>query len=889
MELVNAKIPYEVEKQMIGKTISHYKIVEEIGRGGMGVVYKAEDLRLKRIVAIKFLPHRISGDENERQRFMNEAQTAAALNHPNIATIHDIEEADDEIFIVMEHIDGRELQDIIKYPANQIASQPGAEVDGSHLSMDDINKYALLILAGLQAAHEKGIVHRDIKSSNIMVTDDGQIKIMDFGLAKLVDDTPFVQDDSTVGTAAFMSPEQAQGGAVDQRSDIWAFGVVLYEMISGKLPFQGAYEQAVIYSILNEEPESVANAGRDVPEYYQEIIAKCLQKNVENRYDSASAILRDITRFTATSQSSFEIKKWRELSPHILSKLVFSIVVVLLLVVGLTNFSTVQNWFGFSILPAEKHIIVLPFANISGDDASQAFCDGLIEVLTSQITQFEQFQRSLLVIPASEVRQLGINSASEARKKFNANLAISGSVVRTDESLQLTMNLVDAEKLRQLNSVVLTDEFQGRSNFQDRVVTHLASMLQLNLQPHNKRVLVAGHTTVPGAYDYYIQGRGYLRDFDRLENINMAITLFSRAIEEDSLYALAYSGLGDAYWRKYEETKEVKWIELAQKKCEKAVALNDLLAPVHVTLAILAKGKGQYNLAVTELIRALEIDPVNADAFRELAGTYAKLNKSDKVEETYLKAIELKPGHWENYYELALFYYRKGDYEKAEHQYQFVVKLSPQNYKAVRNLGVIYLLKEQYEKAQIMCERSIAIHPNYGAYANLGLIHFTLNRYEESARMYEKALELNDKYYLNWGNLAISYQMIPAEKDKAKATFLHAIDLAEKQLAINPNNIKCLRSLASYYSALKLFDKTIIYLEKALALAPEDVELMFQAAGRFLEVRDRNKALFYIEKALKNGYSPQKIKQSDSMKSLNKDQDFIALLEKYSRSKNSPH
>lgn len=830
----------------------------------MGIVYKAHDARLDRDVAIKFLPRQIADDADERERFVSEARSAAALNHPNIATIYAIEEFDNELFIVMEYIDGEELKDL-----------------GKVSNLRKVEDYARQIASGLQAAHEKGIVHRDIKSGNIMITKTGQVKIMDFGLAKLIDETNSPFDDSTVGTASYMSPEQAQGEDVDQRTDLWSYGVLMYEMLSGEMPFRGEYEQALIYSIINEDPEPIDSTETEIPPNLQLIIDKCLKKSQEERYSSATEILQDL-------QAKPEKEAVQEQKPApaktLLPRIVFGFAITLLILLVWSNFSTIKKWVGMPALPDEKHIAVLPFTNVTGDENSQAFCDGLIEVLTSKMTQFEQFQQSLLVIPASEIRQLDVRSASAARKQFNANLAISGSVVRTEKKLQLTMNLIDAQKLTQLNSVVLTDDFEGTSDFQDRVVTHLAGMLQLNLLPETQRLLVAGHTSNPGAYDYYIRGYGYLRDHDRLENIEKAIDLFHRAIDEDSLYALAWSGLGEAYWYKYDETKDAQWIDVAKEKCQRALSLNDLLAPVHVTLGILAKGTGKYEQAVQDFKHALEIDPVNSDALRELAGAYVRLNQPEKVEELYLEAIELKPGHWENYYELALFYYRKGDYAQAEKQYKIVTELSPQNYKAVRNLGVIYLLKEQYEKAQIMCERSIAIKPNYGAYANLGLIYFTQQKYKESARMYEKALELNDNFYLNWGNLAISYDLIPEEKEKAKPTFLHAIDLAEKQLAVNPNNIKCLRSLASYYSALGQFDKSIHYLVKALGLAPDDVELMFQAAGRYLEVGNREQALYFVERALQNGYSPHKIKQSDSMKSLGSDRDFIALLEKYSRS-----
>jgi serine/threonine protein kinase len=267
---------------MIGQTISHYKILAKLGEGGMGVVYKAEDTMLKRIVAIKFLPRQIAASDDERERFKIEAQAAAALNHPNIATIYAIEEVDGDMFIVMEFIDGKELREIIK-----------SEIPNPQSAIE----YAAQIASGLQAAHAKGVTHRDIKSSNIMVTESGQVKIMDFGLAKIAGGAQLTKDHSTLGTAAYMSPEQARGEPVDHRTDIWSFGVVLYEMLTGQLPFQSDHEQVLIYAITNETTEPISALRVDVPKELECIVTKALQKSLSARYQRAEEILSDLKKF----------------------------------------------------------------------------------------------------------------------------------------------------------------------------------------------------------------------------------------------------------------------------------------------------------------------------------------------------------------------------------------------------------------------------------------------------------------------------------------------------------------------------------------------------------------------------------------------------------------
>jgi len=296
---------------MVGQTISHYKILEKLGEGGMGVVYKAEDTNLKREVAIKFLPRHIAANEADRERFKIEAQAAAALNHPNIATIYAIEEIDDEMFIVMEYIDGQELKQ---------------RIDAGPLKVDEVLNIAMQIVDGLQAAHNKGVFHRDIKSANIMLTENDRVKIMDFGLAKIKGQMKLTKTGTTVGTVAYMSPEQTRGQEVDHRTDIWSFGVVLYEMLTGQLPFKGEYEQAIVYSILNEEPEPVTGFGTSVTMRLERIVNKALVKNPAERYQTADEILVDLRSEEKESLPRQEIK-----SSKVLSKPLLGILAVVLL------------------------------------------------------------------------------------------------------------------------------------------------------------------------------------------------------------------------------------------------------------------------------------------------------------------------------------------------------------------------------------------------------------------------------------------------------------------------------------------------------------------------------------------------------------------------------
>ncbi|MCZ6673012.1 MAG: protein kinase [Verrucomicrobia bacterium] len=371
--------------QMIGQTISHYRILEKLGEGGMGVVYKAQDTKLDRTVAIKFLPRQISASAQQRQRFTTEAKAAAALNHSNIATIYAIEQANDETFIVMEYVEGHELKE---------------EIAQGSLPIEKAINIATQIAEGLHAAHKKGIVHRDIKSANIMLTESGGVKIMDFGLAKVRGGAQVTKVGTTVGTAAFMSPEQARGDEIDHRTDIWSFGVVLYEMLAGRLPFKSDYEQAVIYSILNEEPESVTELRHDVPEPLVETLEKALQKTRDARYQGAKDLLADLKKGGAKPTSESTKKEQKKI----------------------------------------PSIAVLPFANMSADPEQEYFCDGMAEEIINALTCLENLhvaaRTSSFYFKGEKV------DIREVGEKLNVAHVLEGSVRKAGNRLRITAQLI---------------------------------------------------------------------------------------------------------------------------------------------------------------------------------------------------------------------------------------------------------------------------------------------------------------------------------------------------------------------------------------------------------------------------------------------------------------
>lgn len=837
-----------------------YRILEERGWGGMGVVYKAEETKLKRPVALKVLRQELSLDVEAKERLLIEAQAAAALSHPNICTIHEIDEAEGKSYISMEYVEGRSLRE-------KIRSGP--------LDYEETVNIAIEVAEGLEEAHKKGIIHRDIKSANIMVTEKGQAKIMDFGLAKLRGGSGLTREGTTVGTIAYMSPEQARGAAADGRTDIWSLGIVLYEMLTCHLPFWGDSEHVILYSILNQDLPTLTKWRADVPPALVRIIERCLEKDPSSRYQTAAVLKSDLVSLT---EGKVLLKRRLPLKAFALAG---GIVLVLLI---LWLFSPwILKKIGFKSIPEEKHLAVLPLIVVGGDSSDEAFCTGLAENLTSMLTQLERFQERLWVVPTSEVRRIGITSASEAKKSLGVTLAINGSIQRIGDKIRLILNLIDTTTLRQLRSMTRTERKEDISGLQDAVVNEVIGMLDIELQPQARSTLTAGGTTVPGAYEFYLQGCGYKERYEIDENIgtlDTAMNLFQKAIDLDPAYALAHAGLAEAYWGKYTRTKDTTWIEKAESSCDRAIQINDQLAPVHVTLGIISKGTGRYEEAIQEFKRALAQDPGNFEANLQLAAAYEQVNKLGQAEETYKKAIELRPNYWGGYSFLGVFYYLNARYAEAEKLFKQVTELVPDNYNGYNNLATIYFMTGRNDMAAAMWEKSIAVKPNGPACSNLGTLYFYQGKYAEATAMFEKAVKLEAMDYMGWGNLADSYRYTPGYSERSKEAYQRAIQLAGKESEINPRDPHLHSSLAGYYANSGDLTNALAELAQARKQAPNDVTVLRKCVLVFEIGGQRDQALRALQELIQRGGSLEDLATDPALSGLSKDPRYKKIIER---------
>ena len=579
---------------MIGSQINQYKILDQLGEGGMGIVYLAEDTRLHRKAALKFISGPTQATVEERKRFNREAQAAARLNHPNICTVYELGENEDQAFIALEYVEGETLKERMRR---------------GNISNEEIRNLLEQIAEGLHAAHEQGVIHRDVKPANIMITGRGHVKIMDFGIAKVSEvETELTRANSTIGTIAYMSPEQARGDKVDHRTDIWALGVILYELTTGKRPFSGAFREAVMYAMMHEQVPAASTINPGIPKDVEHIINKCLQRERDERYGSLKELLVYLKGevLVAKGSSATELPEYsigREqpttIRPYVTDTetgsiwttfstwtqiiykrrpLLSGVMLVMLFVTMTLAFPDLRDSFsGLSTngsLPASMHMAVLPFDVLGNESNDETFSTGLAHIVATNLLRMNHEKEDLWIIPVREVLSQSVNSASEAREKFGVNLAVSGTIVEFENRTEITLDVTDAQTLRVIGSEVVELNDMSPYNIQVQVIKKLGIMLGLQAPVDSQGNQLEGVTQDPEAYKLYIQGQGFIQRFENLDNIQAAIDLFDKAIQVDSSFAAAYAESSLAYMKKYYFTNDPQAMELASERSNKALSLK---------------------------------------------------------------------------------------------------------------------------------------------------------------------------------------------------------------------------------------------------------------------------------------------------------------------------
>ncbi len=828
-----------------GKTVGRFLIRERLGGGGMGEVYLAEDTGLKRQVALKRISPALRADAESRQRLWKEAEWASRLNDPHIAAVYDVFEEGGEVFVVMEYVEGETLRHRI----------------GSPLPMAEFLSIATQCAAALTAAHKAGLLHRDIKPENIMLTREGQVKALDFGVARELPGSDRATTRHTfesarfAGTLPYMAPEILEEKEGDGRADIFSMGVVFYEALSGKNPFRRAGFLQTCNAILHEEPPPLSRQNSDVPEGLEQIVGKMLAKNREDRYATAADLDVDLRLLSRSPQ----LPQGRQARiPKKLVALVIGVVAVAAIVLLARNSSVQERakaWLGVTLVPHQKLLAILPFRALEGGAEAASFTDGLTATLTTKLTQLTDNQ-SLGVISASEIQAKHATTADQAYAEFGVNLVLEGSLSTSGELMRINYELVDPRTHRQLRAESITLPASEPFAVQDQVVNGAVRMLELEVPPAERQVLDSHGTQIPAAETLYLQGRGYLQNYDRPENNDSAIQVFQQALKLDPNYALAYAGLGDAYWKKYTDNKDPQWVQSSRESCEKAVNLDPNLAAAHECLGTLYSGTGRYENAVAEFENALKAEPTNDDAYRGLARTYERLGKLPEAEKTYQRAIELRPQYWAGYSWLGAFYQNHTRYADAAKMFSKVISLAPDSFRGYYNLAAANVAQGQYAEAVANLEHSISIRPSSRAYANLGMAYFCLRRFEEAAQSFEQAVKLNDKFYEGWWDLGDAYSFVPAKSGLAKGAYEKCVTLANEAVSVDARDPLAL-SIRGICQAM-LGDRAAAFadLQRADTILPGDAEVSFDTAVVYNHFGDTDQALRWLGKAVNAGYSP---------------------------------
>jgi eukaryotic-like serine/threonine-protein kinase len=641
---------------MIGQTISHYRIVEKLGEGGMGIVYKAHDTKLNRTVALKFLPSHLGSDETEKHRFLHEAQAASALDHNNICSIYSIEETNEgNVFIVMAYYEGMSLKE---------------RIEKGPLPLKDVVNYSIRIATGLQKAHEKGIVHRDLKPANIFITNDDQVKLIDFGLARVAERTLLTKSGTTLGTVPYMSPEQAQGAKVDHRTDIWSLGVVLYEMITGQRPFKSDYETALVYSIINEEPEPVTGLRSGIPMELERILNKCLEKEPNDRYQHTDEMIVDLRKVTNEISSGVHAKTRAIKDKETvidnndrsyrkkIKPLVYAIPLVLIILLGIYVFIPREP----AIAELDRSIAVLPFENLSPDPADEFIADGITEDIIGSLSKIADLR---VISRRSSMRYKGTDkSLRTIGEELNIATILEGSVRRFGDALRISAQLIDIHTDNTLWAEHYDRRIEDIFVLQSEVAQNVAVALKAQLTPDEIERIEVPPTENMAAYEIFQKTRQ--RSFDiNPQDINEAIEIYRRAIELDPEFALAYAELAFMYvwlW----VFGEVGAIDSAREYVKRALDIDSKLSFAHDVLSRIRGVEGNLSEARRLKHTAIKYDPNFHWPMMDLGGLDYGVGRFDESLYWSLRALERAPDEAITYYHVGLPLLIIGDDERTE-------------------------------------------------------------------------------------------------------------------------------------------------------------------------------------------------------------------------------
>jgi eukaryotic-like serine/threonine-protein kinase len=853
-----------------------YRIDALLGQGGMGRVYKAYDKDLDRLVAIKVVRQGVMAEGDALRRFKQELLLASRISHKNILRIHDMGEVAGVKFISMAYVEGQDLFHILK--------------DNPSMPFERVLNFARQLAEALAAAHSEGVVHRDLKPQNILVNKDDQIFVSDFGLAKSFQEGSMgmTRTGAFMGTPRYMSPEQVEGKPADQRTDLYAYGLILYEMFTGDVPFVGESTLKVMYQRIQEKPKSLKQMKPDLPNWIVRIVMRCIERDPEARYQSAYEILADLqggkshsgSRTVQIQLPEFTERRWVwYVSGAVLLLLIaLAIPPVRHLVTGRGAPSEKSLVSGVPPLARGKFVAILPF-RILGDQQSLGYvAEGLTDALSAKLFQLKDLH---LASDTAVARVSDKDPLEKTARNLGVNLIVQGTIQGSTDQMAIIVNVEDIADAKRLWSQQFTGVPKDLLSIEDQISGQLVSALNVKQTNEEMARTAARPTDSEDAYDLYLRGRQAYRSRDNINSTETAIGFYQQAIQKDPRFTLAYTGLADASLYMYEEKKDSVWADKALAAAQRADQIRDDLPEVHFSLGSVYQDTGKTAQAIAELRRGLQLAPNSDQGYLRLGNAYLVNGQKDEAIASFKKAIDVNPYYWVLHRDLGRTYYSIGENEKALAEFQQVTQLQPNNAEGWSNIGTLDIRLGKFDDSILAYQKSLQLDPTWLAYMNLGYVYTAEKKYPQAIEALEKSVQLGPNQEVAYGNLADAYRY-SGEKDKADADYDKAISLAFQDLQVNPQSTDDMGDLAAYYAKKGDQKHAEDFIHRARAIDSKDLDLLFtQAVVQDLGGKKQD-AIATIREALSKGYSVIAVEKAPEFQDLQDRSDFQALVKEYS-------